>query len=722
MKYWRNMALSKRLLIYIMILVLMAVCAIGAVSYTISKRALDDKGKTILENGVVMASAYLNELWGDYERGEYTYDEAVENVRVFLNGEMTSAGHRDLMTGIDLGEHGYFIIYDTEGTAVVHPTMENQNLWHVVDPIRQDYYLVQDQIAIAMNGGGYAHYAWAFPTEDRIGEKITYAQYLPEWQWVVVATTYEEDFNKSARSIILVLILSAILFSGIGIVGASMFVTSITKPMKHILEGMKDASDGDFRQIEPIRRNDEVGQLIVGFNQMSCAIEKANDHLKKQADRIAFLAYNDVISELPNRNRFSDYVNQRIEKGIRSGYVLQLDIKDFKIVNSTVGSEVGDFILKHVGQSFLAVKDEKAMIARTSGNEFSIWFEDIHQSDLIKIINAFKRVLNERLERNQIKQTIDFHYAYAVYPEHGRNFDTLYKHTSIAMKYAKENRDLKVYRFEDTMLEVIENDLKMSKLLEYAIYNQEVTVAYQNKVSLATEKVIGVEALARWYSSTLGFVSPGVFIPAINRSNLALVFGQYMLEQVFFEHRFVHQKFGDHIKIAINISPIFFIEKQFISIVKHAVEKFSIDPRQFVFEITEDVFISDLDNIKETVGTLKTMGFSISLDDFGTGYSSLNYLKNIDIDEVKIDKSFIDRITTDDKTVAMLAAIRKITEAYGYEVVAEGVETIDQINILRTVGYDTIQGFYYSKPEPIQYEEISLPEIEMGSVENNNTK
>jgi diguanylate cyclase (GGDEF)-like protein len=705
MKHWRNLALSKRLLTYIIILVIVAISAIGVVSYTISKRALDEKGKTILENGVVMAAAYLDELHEDYERGFYQYDEALESVRLFLTGEKNEAGFRNLETGIDLGEHGYFIIYDLQGNALVHPTLEGQNLWDIVDPNRPDFYIAQMQIDVAVKGGGYLQYAWQFPNESRIGDKITYAQYLPSWQWVVVSTTYEEDFNKDARGIISVIFIAAVLFSAIGIIGASMFVTSITKPMKRILGGMQDAGEGRFKQIEPLKRGDEVGQLVLGFNQMSSAIEKANDHLKRQADRITFLAYNDIISELPNRNRFLDYVNHRIESGIQSGYVLQLDIKDFKIVNSALGSEVGDFILKHVGQSFLAIKDEKSMIARTSGNEFSIWFEDIPQSALIKSINAFKRVLNERLERNQIKQTIDFHYAYAVYPEHGKDFDTLYKHASIAMKYAKENRDLKVYRFEDTMLEVIENDLKMSKLLEYAIYNQEITVAYQNKVSLSSESVVGVEALARWYSSTLGFVSPAVFIPAINRSNLALIFGQYMLEQVFFEYRFIREKFGSTVKVAINISPIFFVEKQFIQIVKHAVEKFSVEPALFVLEITEDIFISDLDNIKETVASLKSMGFSISLDDFGTGYSSLNYLKNIDIDEVKIDKSFIDRITSDDKTVAMLEAIRKITEAYGYEVVAEGVETAEQITILKQVGYDTVQGFYYSKPEPIHYEE-----------------
>jgi EAL domain-containing protein (putative c-di-GMP-specific phosphodiesterase class I) len=245
------------------------------------------------------------------------------------------------------------------------------------------------------------------------------------------------------------------------------------------------------------------------------------------------------------------------------------------------------------------------------------------------------------------------------------------------------------------MLEIIENDLKMSKLLEYAIFNQEISVAYQNKVSLSTGEIVGVEALARWHSSTLGFVSPEVFIPAINRSNLTIVFGQYMLEHVMFEYQFLKKKLGETITVSINISPIFFIDKQFVSVVEHALEKFKVPARAFMLEITEDIFIDDLDNIQDIIKSLKEIGLSISLDDFGTGYSSLNYLRRIDVDEVKIDKSFIDRITSDKKSLAMLEAIRKLTLAYGYELVAEGVESQEQIDILREAGYDTVQGYFY---------------------------
>lgn len=701
---WRSRPLARRLTIYITLLIAASIIATAIVSYVISKRALDTQGITILKNSAVMANAYVNEVYSDYTLGYTTYDEALEDIRSFVNGEKNSEGIRDLNTNIDLGEHGYFIIYTLDGIAIAHPNLEDQSLWDVTDPLDDTYFIVREQIESALYGDGTNRYNWRFADTENIDMKITYGIYNENFEWVIVATTYEVDFNQAARSIINYNIIFMIVFIILGAVVGGMFVMAITRPINKVLKAMTEAANGNFVHIVSRKRNDEVGNLVEGFNVMSTAIEDANENIKRQAQHISFLAYNDAISELPNRNRFSDYVNVQIKDGVQSGYVLQLDIKDFKIVNSALGSDLGDVILRHIGQSFLAVKDSKSMIARTSGNEFSIWFANIHHQELIKNINAFKRVLNERLERENITQNIEFHYAYAAYPEHGNDFDTLYKHASIAMKYAKENRDLKVYRFENTMLEVIENDLRMSKLLEYAIFNQEITVAYQAKVSLETGKVTGVEALARWYSSTLGYVGPDVFIPAINRSNLTVLFGQYMLEQIFFEDKFIQKKYGNDVKIAVNISPIFFLEKQFVNTLHYSTQKYDVQADRVVLEITEDIFISDLEVIKDTVAQLRAYGYQISLDDFGTGYSSLNYLKNIDICEVKIDKSFIDRITTDEKTLAMLEAIRRITKAYNYEVVAEGVETKEQVEILKAVGYDTVQGYYYSKPTPVDYE------------------
>jgi len=707
MDSWRHVSLHKRFLVYILILMLSSVLIIGLSSYAIAKRELDIKGKKILENSARLSAEYLRSKYENYDGGISTYEESIEEIRTYLNGKKDSQGNRDLVTNIDLGEHGYFIIYDLEGNAIMHPSLEGQNLYDVEDPLEPGKFIVRDEIEVALSGEGYYEYHWQYINSDEIGEKITYCVYQPDWKWIITATNYKKDFNTGAKSILNILGLTSLIFSLVGITGALMFVTSITRPLGKVLIGMQKAEDGEFIKIEELNRKDEVGQLIDGFNNMSRAIDTANIGLKEQANRISYLAYNDIISELPNRNRFMDYVDNRIQKIGKqgNGYMLQLDIKDFKVINSSVGNELGDKILKHIGQAFLSIKNEHSMIARTSGNEFSIWFEAIKQEEFVEILSVFKKVLNKRLTGDQIFYHIDFHYAYAAYPEHGENFETLYKHASIAMKYAKENRDLKVYRFENNMLEVIENDLKMSKLLEYAIFNQEISVAYQNKVSLSTGKIVGVEALARWHSSTLGFVSPEVFIPAINRSNLTITFGQYMLEQVLFEYQFLKKKLGENIRVSINISPIFFIDKQFVNVLEHAFEKYSVSPRAFMLEITEDIFIDDLDNIQDIIKRLKEMGLSISLDDFGTGYSSLNYLRRIDVNEVKIDKSFIDRITTDKNSVAMLEAIRKLTLAYGYELVAEGVESQEQIDILREAGYDTVQGYFYSKPEPVLYEE-----------------
>ena len=211
----------------------------------------------------------------------------------------------------------------------------------------------------------------------------------------------------------------------------------------------------------------------------------------------------------------------------------------------------------------------------------------------------------------------------------------------------------------------------------------------------------GVEALARWFSEELGFISPGIFMPAISRLNLTDQFTRYLLDRVLSDYPKICSKYGEGISISVNISPISFLAPTFVEYVSSVLQKHDVLADRLILEITEDVLISDHRAVSETIAKLHSIGVKISIDDFGTGYSSLNYLVNIDFDEMKIDKSFIHQMEKDEKSFRLLKIICEIAELHDYSLVAEGVETTAQLDLIKGTPLRTIQGYLFSKPEPL---------------------
>jgi EAL domain-containing protein (putative c-di-GMP-specific phosphodiesterase class I) len=241
----------------------------------------------------------------------------------------------------------------------------------------------------------------------------------------------------------------------------------------------------------------------------------------------------------------------------------------------------------------------------------------------------------------------------------------------------------------------------MGNHLHKALKNHEITVYYQSKINFETKKVVGVEALARWKSEELGFVPPNIFIPAITKLNLMNEFGSYMIDQVLGSYKKIQKKYGEDVSVSINISPANFMDSKFYSRLKETVLHYQVPPEKVILEITEDVFISDYDGICDIITKVHNLGIRVSIDDFGTGYSSLNYLTNMNFDEMKIDKSFIDQIIDDEKVFKLFQILCNIAEVYGYDIVAEGVETKKQLEKIKETSLKVIQGYLFSKPEPL---------------------
>lgn len=693
--------LKNRLLIYMIGLILLSCLSVGIASYYIAKNALDEKGEVILKNGVEMALLLIEAENKNVQNGSISLEVAQENVKIYLVGKKEENGLRAVENNIDLGKDGYFFAYSKDGIELMHPTLETQNVWNATDKSDNSSLFAQDQIRKAISGGGYTYYTWERPHSNELGKKVSYSKLDENWGWIITSCSYLNDYNKGANSIMVIMFFTTLIMLLMGILISMYFIKGVTKPLVKVVKNMKLAEKGVYSSIRDINSKDEMGQLVFGFNTMVYSINDAYKNLIRQEKKISYLAYYDQLSGLHNRNKFKEHVNSRIENGCKRAFIIIMDIKDFKIINSILGNEFGDQIIRVIGSVFQRFQVENDLIARFSGNEFAGWFETWDESEIMQNIDKLKEQFTEELKKIDFNQKFYFHISYCKYPENGFDFESCYKKATIALRIAKSNRPINIYKFEKSMAESLEYEAKIINYIETAIINDEFEVYYQNKVNIIEKKVVGVEALSRWNSKKLGFLSPVVFIPAIDKANMTSRFSKMIIRKVLRDYPKLEKKFGEGITISINISPLFFFEKDFTDTVIQAVKNSGINPNKVILEITEDIFINDFITIEKIIAQLKRFGIKISLDDFGTGYSSLTYVKNIDFDEIKVDKSFIQGLSTDKRVFSLLKSIDIIAKAYNYSVVAEGVETKEQLDMVVEAGFDIVQGYIYSKPEPI---------------------
>lgn len=690
-----------KLIVFFIVLLTISVFVIGSTGYLISRDALEEKGKTILKNSVLMAMDIISR---EYDRVKYGYSDretAQETVKNILLGPMNSDGTRTQLSRIDLGIHGYFIIYDSKGNEVMHPLLEGKNVLNVRDLNNRKRYLVQEQIELAMNGGGYMYYSWYSPDSNVSEEKISFGKYFPQWDWIVVAASYKSDFDSSANYILFITFTMVLIVTVIISAIIIFYVKTVTRPITDVVNGMGCVAEGNLSEIKASSSHDEVELLIDGYNNMIASLRSAGEDIEKKNSYISYLAFHDEMTSLLNTNGLKSLVNGRIKDGCSQAYLLLFDIYGLKIINSTLGYEQGDHILKLIGSYFHQISSDSFHVGRTSSNEFAIWLEDSDAEDVSEKINLHKETARKHLERHGYNQIVDMHKVMVEFPLNGSDFDVLYEKGMIAMKLSKERNDLSLLVYRDYMKLSVENEVRMQRHLKTAIDRKEFVAVYQEQVDHVTGRVVGVEALARWNSQELGVIPPGIFIPAMSQLNLMTEFSEYMMKTVFGEYPKLVKKYHDDIRVSINISPSFFVDRNFYEITEKAVKGYNIPPGNVTIEITEDVFITDFDGVSSTISRLHEFGVRIAIDDFGTGYSSLNYLTNIKFDEMKIDKIFIDKIIDDPGAFRLFQILCDIADIYGYDIVAEGVETEDQLEKIRETSLRIIQGYYYSKPEPL---------------------
>lgn len=442
---------------------------------------------------------------------------------------------------------------------------------------------------------------------------------------------------------------------------------------------------------------------------------------RKQAeDKIRELAYYDPLTGLPNRQLFRNNIQHLIYTAKREQTrfaLLFVDLDNFKDVNDTLGHSAGDSLLRTIAQfiqdsirlsDFLGVTDQhkrntNTSISRLGGDEFTVLIPNLESIDDACVIA--KRVLSNlqqpiEIQGNLISVTGSI--GIAVYPDDGDEPDNLLKNADIAMYHAKQSGKNKHRFFDWQMNGRIMARVKMESNLRHALENNECSLHYQPKIELSSGKLIGFEGLIRWTKSNGDMISPMDFIPIAEESGLIIEIGEWVIREACFQIRRWQDEGLDPFIVSVNLSPMQFQTHNLIDVVSSALENSGILPEYLELELTESAVMENVDKAIDTMDALKRFGIRLSIDDFGTGYSSMEYLKRFPVDVLKIDKSFVQDITTDQSDAAIIKAIIALTKALDLISIAEGVETREQIDFLHQHNCDQVQGYYYSKPLPVK--------------------
>lgn len=432
----------------------------------------------------------------------------------------------------------------------------------------------------------------------------------------------------------------------------------------------------------------------------------ANDitHRIEARERAEHMATHDALTNLANRALLVRHLDQSfdaVDRTQRHVVLLLLDLDHFKRVNDSLGHHIGDELLVVIAERLLSWVRKGDLVARLGGDEFVVAFDDLDPgTDLEQRLEELTSAVLAPVVVHGYELAVTASIGATVYPADGDDPATMLKHADIAMYAAKSAGRNGVRWFEHGMLEDNHDKLSLSAALRQALEVDDLSVVYQPQVDLATGEVVGVEALARWFSPLLGAVPPDRFIPVAEDGGMITRLGGWVLRTSCLALARMQEELGRPLRLAVNVSPRQLRGEAWLTEILAAIDESGIDPSQLEVELTEGILIEDRGDVVAMLETLRGHGIRIVVDDFGRGYSSLAYLTRFPIDKIKIDRSFVQGITDADTDAAIVDAIIVMAHALGMTVVAEGVETEVQERYLRDRGCDEVQGYRYSPGVP----------------------
>lgn len=539
---------------------------------------------------------------------------------------------------------------------------------------------------------------------------------LSDSNWLYLIKQQGTQYQQILATLPITMSITLIIILMIAIWVSRILSAKYTEPIFTLRDNMTDASSGNLDVKCDVASDDEFGDLSRMFNSMmdiisnnykelsasKAALEVSEQELKKNYAHIEQLAYHDGLTGLYNRVAFMKYAYKIFHDasvGASKHAIFFIDLDNFKNINDTLGHDYGDLLLKDVSDRMLSCIASDDILARNGGDEFLILknrFDTV--DDLENFASQLVNVVHHPFILNDETAVVSMSVGIAVFPNNGLTVSELIKNADIAMYNAK-NSGKNSYRFFDSYMEDdVNRKNDLADILSHVIDKNEIYLQYQPQVNVESGQVTGYEALMRIESELVGFISPTEFIPIAEETGIINILGEWaLIEACNFNQVLIKSGFGP-LRVSVNVSTTQLKDDHLIDIIKSIPEKTGMDLKHLEIEITESVLMNSFEHNLKLINQMKELGCSIALDDFGTGYSSFNYLTQIPIDTLKIDKSFIDGICSNEKDRCIADSIIDLAHKMDISVVAEGVEDNEQLQILQNQFCDTLQGYLFSKP------------------------
>lgn len=504
-----------------------------------------------------------------------------------------------------------------------------------------------------------------------------------------LAASYYLLVDKVAHFSSKALLTFCLLFGLRYLAGAFVAVTAFTQPW--------------FSQLQLVLLYVDIGShSVLGFILLVWVQGAERNVASHVISRAQYLGRHDSLTGALNRQQVMEKLAEAIVVANEKNYqlaVFLIDIKQFKFINDTYGLKTGDFILGEIAKRLNNSVLQPKAVGRLSGDSFMFVIELNGLNAISTVPQHLHDIINHPYTFVEQEVSIQGSVGYCTYPEDGQNAEDLLQRANLALHHAETN-NIATIAFESGMQAEGRRLVLREKELKAAINNDEFVLYYQPQLNLLTNRLEGVEALVRWQHPTDGLLSPASFLDDIDALSMNSLFDNYILAKACNANARWYQLFKRRIAIAVNITAVEFQDPRLIANIKALLIKNSLPPKYLELEITENVVMTDITSAMNNIINLQSLGIKVSIDDFGTGYSSLAYLRKLPIDKIKIDRSFIMDMTTNDSDLTVVKSMIELSHGLGKRVLAEGVESSEQLSILRNLGCDAVQGYFIDKPLP----------------------
>ncbi|WP_052380514.1 EAL domain-containing protein [Paenibacillus camerounensis] len=457
------------------------------------------------------------------------------------------------------------------------------------------------------------------------------------------------------------------------------------------------------KQVE-LKLNNSYQELEATYEQLTATqqeLVEQYDMLLENQKHMHRLAYMDSLSNLPNRISLLEAMENYFRRPGGKAALLFVDTDNFKYINDTLGHKSGDILIRKASERLQSLLQGKAMLSRLGGDEFVVFIEDADEREaVLNLAEAIMRAFRRSFLIGESNLYVSVSIGISFYPEDGETTEEILKNADVAMYRAKEEGKGTYVIYDKSMHTPFNERMHIEKHLRSAMNNNEFELHYQPQADIKTGRITGFEALIRWNSPVLGFVSPLSFIKIAEDSRLIIYIGEWVLREACGFMKSIHERTGKLYKISVNISIIQLLQDDFVEVVLDSLLESGLTPSCLELEITESIFMESFESTVSKLEFLKSRGIRIALDDFGTGYSSLSYLQQLPISTLKMDKIFIDSLADQAYSESFVQTIIVLGHKMGLDVVAEGVEDAAQLAFLHESGCDKVQGYLISRPVP----------------------